>query len=145
MCRCSSRLSPDSASRSLQTLLSRQHVPAFGARVCMHPRIVAGPHYGVRENRGVALRCGTLQGSDDGDGSTSPRSTVSGPELREPRTPVCLRHESSRTLGRLRSFPGWKRVQMPVDGCLTEMKSGCRADVEAAKFRSFLARGHVHA
>ena len=47
--------SPAGASRSLQTLLSRQHIPAFGARVCMHPRIVAGPHDGVRENRSVAL------------------------------------------------------------------------------------------
>src|SRR5882672_9525592 len=34
---------------------------------------------------------------------------------------------------------------MPVDGCLTEMKSGYHADVEAAKLRSFLARRHVHA
>src|SRR5258706_14179294 len=34
---------------------------------------------------------------------------------------------------------------MPVDGCLREMKSGYRADVEAAKLRSLLARRHVHA
>jgi len=34
---------------------------------------------------------------------------------------------------------------MPVDGCLTEMKSGYHADVEAAKLRSLLARRHIHA
>ena len=34
---------------------------------------------------------------------------------------------------------------MPVDGCFTEMKSGYRADVEATKLRSLLARRHVHA
>jgi hypothetical protein len=33
---------------------------------------------------------------------------------------------------------------MPVDGCLTEMKSGYHADVEAAKLRSLLALRHVH-
>ena len=131
--------------RSLQTLLSRQHVPAFGARVCMHPRIVAGPHDSVRENRSVALCCGKLQWSDDGDRFTSPRSRVSGSEFGEPHSPVFLHHDSGRTLGRLRRLPAWKRAQMPVDGCLTEMKSGDRADVEAAKLRSLLARRHVHA
>src|SRR5688572_3213194 len=144
-CRSSSSLSRDSASRSLQTLLSRQHVPAFGAGVCMHPRIVAGPHYSVGENRGVALCRGKLQRSDDGDGFTSPRSSVAGPEFGEPRSPVFLHHKSSRTLGRLRSFPAWKRAQVPVDGRLTEMKSGYRADVEAAKLRSLLARRQVDA
>jgi hypothetical protein len=34
---------------------------------------------------------------------------------------------------------------MPVDGRLTEMKSGYRADVEAAKLRPLLAQRHVHA
>jgi hypothetical protein len=34
---------------------------------------------------------------------------------------------------------------MPVDGCLIEVKSGYRADVEAAKLRSLLARRHIHA
>src|ERR1700716_3588395 len=33
---------------------------------------------------------------------------------------------------------------MPVDRCLTEMKSGYHADVEAAKRRSLLARRPVH-
>ena len=33
---------------------------------------------------------------------------------------------------------------MPVDGCLAEMKSGDRGDVEAAKLRSLLTRRHVH-
>ena len=133
------------AGRSLQTLLSRQHLPAFGARVCMHPRIVAGPHDSVRENRSVAVCCGKLQWSDDGDSFTSPRSTVSRPECGEPHSPVFLHHNSGRTLGRLSSLPAWKRAQMPVDGCLTEMKSGYRADVEAAKLRSLLARRHVEA
>ena len=136
---------PGSASRSLQALLSRQHVPAFGARVCMHSGIVSGPHDSVREHRCVALCCGKLQRPDDGDGFTSPRRTVSGPEFREPHSPVFLHHDSSRTLGRLRSLPGWKRAQMPIDGCLTEMKSGYRADVEAAKLRSLLAQRQVQA
>jgi hypothetical protein len=35
-------------------------------------------------------------------------------------------------------------MQMPVDGCFTEMKSGHCADVEAAKLRSLFAGGHVH-
>ena len=65
----SSGPSPVGASRSLQTLLPREHVPAFGARVCMHPRTVAGPHDRVRENRSVALCCGKLQRPDDGDAS----------------------------------------------------------------------------
>src|SRR3981081_1062044 len=34
---------------------------------------------------------------------------------------------------------------MPVDICLTEMKSGYHADVEAAELRSLLARRHVNA
>ena len=143
--RGSSGPSPVGASRSLQTLLSRQHVPAFRARVCMHSGTVSGPHDRVRENRSVALCCGKLQRPDDGDGFTSPRRTVSGPEFREPHSPVFLHHDSRRTLGRLRSLPAWKPVQMPVDGCLTEMKSGYRADVEAAKLRSLLARRHVDA
>jgi hypothetical protein len=111
----------------------------------MHPRIVAGPHDSVRENRSVALCCGKLQWSDDGDSFTSPRSGVSGTDFGEPHSPVFLHHNSGRTLGRLRSLLVWKRAQMPVDGCLTEMKSGYRADVEAAKLRPLLARRHVHA
>jgi hypothetical protein len=75
----SSGPSPVGASRSLQTLLSRQHVPALGAGVCMHPRTVAGPHDSVRENRGVARCCGKLQWSDDGDRLTSSRGSVRGP------------------------------------------------------------------
>ena len=67
----SSGPSPVGASRSLQTLLSRPHVPAFGTRVCMHPRIVAGPHDSVRENGSEALCGGKLQWSDDGDSFTS--------------------------------------------------------------------------
>ena len=102
--RGSSGPSPVGASRSLQTLLSRQHVPAFGARVCMHPRIVSGPHDSVRENRSVALCCGKLQWPDDGDRFTSPRRSVSGSEFGEPYSPVFLHHDSSRTLGRLRSL-----------------------------------------
>ena len=72
---------PVSASRRLQTLLSRQHVPAFGTGVCMDSGTVAGPHDSVRENRGVALCCGKLQRPDDGDGVTPPRRTVSSPEF----------------------------------------------------------------
>ena len=140
----SSGPSPVGAGRSLQTLLSRQNVPAFGARVSMHPRIVARPHDSVRENRSVALCCGKLQWSDDGDSFTSPRGSVSGPEFGEPHSPVFLCHNSGRTLGRLRSLPAWKRAQMPVDGCLTEMKSGYHADVEAAKLRPLLARRQIH-
>src|SRR5450432_3167773 len=128
----SSSPSPVRASRSLQTLFSREHVPAFGAGVCMHPRTVARPHDGVRENRTVALCRGKLQGSDDGDSFTPSRSNVSGPEFGEPHSPVFLHHDSGRTLGHLCSLPVWKRAQMPVDGCLTEMKSRYRADVEAA-------------
>jgi hypothetical protein len=73
--------SPVSAGRSLQTLVSRQDVPAFGPRVCMHSGIVSGPHDSVRENRSVALCCRKLQRPDDGNGFTSPRRTVSGPEF----------------------------------------------------------------
>src|SRR6185503_20135708 len=73
--------SPAGASRSLQTLLSGQHVPGFGARVCVHPRIVAWPHDRVRENRSVALCCGELEWSDDGDRFASPRRNVSGTEF----------------------------------------------------------------
>ena len=143
--RGSSGPSPVGASRCLQTLLSRQHVPAFRARVRMHSGTVPGPHDRVGENRSVALCCGKLQRPDDGDGFTGPRRTVSGPEFREPRSTVLLHHDSRGTLGRLRSLPAGKPVQMPVDGCFTEMKSGYRADVEAAKRRSLLARRHVDA
>ena len=97
-----------------------------------------------REHRSVALCCGKLQWSDDGDRFTSPRGSVSGTEFGEPYSPVFLHHDSGRSLGRLRSTPAWKRAQMPVDGCLTEMKSGDHADVEAAKLRSLRARRHVH-
>src|SRR5882672_3286582 len=141
----SSGASPVGASRSLQALLSRQHVPALGPRVCMYSRAVAGPHDSVRENRSVALCCGKAQRSDDGDCFTSPRSGVSGPKFGEPRSPVFLHHDSGRAPGCLRSLPAWKRAQMPVDRSLTEMKSGYRADVEAAQLRSLLARRHVHA
>jgi len=143
-CRGSSGSSPAGAGRSLQTLLPGQHVPAFGARVRMHPRIVAGPHDSVREHRSLALCCGKLQWSDDGDSFTAPRGSVSGTEFGEPHSAVFLHHYSGRTPGRVRSLPAGKRAQMPVDGCLTEMKSAYRADVEAAKLRSLLARRYVH-
>ena len=142
---CSSRPSPVSARRSLQALLSCQHVPAFGAWVCMHPRLVARPHDSVRENRRVALCCGKLERPDDGDSLTAPRGSVSGPEFREPHSPVFFHHNPGRTLGRLRSLPVWKRAQMPVDGCSTEMKCRHRADVEAAKLRSLFPWRHVDA
>ncbi len=137
--------SPVSAGRSLQTLLARKHVPAFGTRVYMHPRLVARPHDSVRKNRTVALCCGKLQRSDDGNSFASARSGISGPEFGEPNSPIFLYHNPGRTLGLLRSLPVWKRAQMPVDGWLAEMKSRYRADVEAAKLRSLLARRHVHA
>jgi hypothetical protein len=34
---------------------------------------------------------------------------------------------------------------MPIDGCLTELKSGYRSDVEAAELRSLSARRHIYA
>jgi hypothetical protein len=132
------------ASRSVQTLLSRQHVPSFRARVCMHPRIVAGPHDRVREHGGVAPCCGKQQWADDGDGFASSRGRVSGTEFGEPHSTVFLHDNSGRTLDRLSSLPAWKGVQMPVDGCLAEVKSTDRPDVEAAKLRSLLTRRHIH-
>ena len=132
------------ASRRLQTLLAREYLPAFGAGVCMHPRTVAGPHDSVREHRSVAACCGKLQWSYDGDRFASPRGSVSGTELGEPHPPVFLHHNAGRTFGRLRSLPAWKRSQMPVDGCLAEMKSAHRGDVEAAELRSLLTCRHVH-
>ena len=79
--RGSSGSSPVGASRSLQTLVSLQHVPTLRARVGMHSRIVSGPHDSVRENRGVGLSLGELQRSYDGYGFTSSRRTVSVSEF----------------------------------------------------------------
>jgi hypothetical protein len=135
---------PVRTSRSLQALLTRQHVPTLGAWVRMHSRTVARPHDGVREHRSVALCCGKLQRPDDGDGFTSAWRTVSVAEFGEPHSPVFLHHDSRRTLGRLRSLPARKRAQVPVDGRLTEMKPGYRTHVEAAKLRALLTRRHVH-
>ena len=59
---------------SLQALLSREHIPTLRAWVCVHPRVVTGSHDSIGENRSVALCCGKLQWSDDGDGFTSPVS-----------------------------------------------------------------------
>ena len=129
---------------SLQALLSRQHVPAFGTRVRMDPRIVARPHDSVRQHRSVAPGCGKLQWSDDRDRFTSPRGSVSWTEFGEPHSAVFLHDNPGRTLRRVRGLPAWKRAQMPVDRCLIEMKAGDRADVEAAKLRPLLARRHVH-
>jgi hypothetical protein len=86
-----------------------------------------------------------LQRSDDGDRFTAARSGVSGTEFGEPHSPVFLHDDAGRALGRVRSLPVWKCAQMPVDGWLTEMQSGYRGDVEAAKLRSLLARRHVNA
>ena len=110
----------------------------------MHPRLVARPHDSVRENRRVALCGGKLERSDDGDSFTSPRDSVSGPEFREPHSPVFFHHNPGRALGRLRSLPVWKRAQMPVDGCSTEMKSRCRANVETAKLQSLFPAARRH-
>jgi len=135
----------DRARWSLQALFSREHVPAFRAWVGMHSRLIARPHDGIRENGTVGLCCGKLQRSDDGDDLTSPRSRVAGSDLGEPHSPVFLHHNAGRAPGRLRRLPGWKRAQVPVDGCLTEMQPRYGADVEAAELRSLLPRRHVHA
>ena len=137
--------SPASARRSLQALLSREHVPALRSRVRMHSGTVSGPHDGVRENRSVALCWGKLQRPDDGDGFTASRHGVSRSEFREPYSPVFLHGDSGCTPGRLRRLPVWEYVQMPVDGGLTEMQSGDRSDVEAAELRSLRTRRHINA
>ena len=130
---------------SLQALLSREHIPALRARVCVYSRTVARPHDRVRENGAVTLRYRKLQRSDDGDRFTSTRSGVARPELREPHAAVFLHDDSGRTPGRLGSLSASKRVEMPVDGRLREVEFLDRADVEAAKLGPLLARRHVHA
>ena len=140
-----SRASPIRACGSLQALLSREHIPALRARVCVYSRTVARPHDRVRENGAITLGCWKLQRSDDGDSFTSTRSGVARPKFREPHAAVFLHDDSGRTPGRLGSLSASKRVEMPVDGRLTELECLDRADVEAAKLGPLLARRHVHA
>ena len=76
-----SRASPISARRSLQALLSREHIPALGARVCVYSRTVARQHHRVRENGAIAFCYRKLQRSDDGDSFTSTRSGLARPKF----------------------------------------------------------------
>ena len=92
----------------------------------------------------VALCCGSCSGPTMAIASPPARARSRGPNSGEPRSAVFLHDDSGCTLGRLRRLPGWKRVQMPVDGCFTEMKSGDGADVEAAKLRPLFTRPHVN-
>ena len=115
-----SRASPIRACGSLQALLSREHIPALRARVCVYSRTVARPHDRVRENGAITLCYWKLQRSDDGDSFTSTRSGVARPKFREPHAAVFLHNDSGRTPGRLGSLSASKRVEMPVDGRLTE-------------------------
>lgn len=141
----SSGARPVSASRSLQTLLPRDDVPAFGAWMCMHSRLVARPHDRVRMDCSVA-RCGRkLKRPDDVDRFSPMRSEVSGPKFSEPSSPVLNDCQPGRALGRLSGLPCWERTQVPAAGCLIEMKASDHADVEAARCRSLLPRRHVRA
>ncbi len=140
-----SRAGPIRACGSLQALLSREHIPALGARVCVYSRTVARPHDRVRENGTIALGYWKLQRSDDGDRFASTRSAVARPKFRKPHASVFLRNDSGGAPGRFGSLSAFERVEMPVDGRLTELESLGRADVEAAKLRPLLAWRYVHA
>ena len=118
-----SRATPARACGSLQALLSREHIPALGARMCVHSRTVARPHDGVREDGAVTLGWWELQRSDDGDSFTSTRSGVACPELREPHPAVFLHDDSDRAPGRVGSLSASERAEMPVDGRLRELES----------------------
>ena len=116
--------SPVSACRSLQALLSREHIPTLGARVGVHPRAVARPHDRVRENGTVTLGDWKLQRTDDGElHLPSRRDDVAGPEFREPHAAVFLHDDSGRTPGGLGGLSASERVEMPVDGRLTELEA----------------------
>ncbi len=83
-----------SAIRRFQALLSRQHVPALGAGVCVDSRTVARPHDRVRENGTVTVGYWKPQRSDDGDGLHLQREAVS----RAPNSDSHTRPSSSTTI-----------------------------------------------
>ena len=91
-----SRAGPIRACGSFQVLISRDHIPALRARVCVHSRTVARPHHRVRENGAIALCYWKLQRSDDGNNFTSTRSRVARPKFGKPYAAVFLHNDSGR-------------------------------------------------
>ena len=130
---------------SLKALLSLEHVPTLRAWVCVYSRTVAWAHDRVRENGAVTFCRWKLQRSDDGDSFTAMRRHFARPEFREPHAAVFLHDDSGRTPGRLGSLSACERVEMPVDGRLTELEFLDRADVETAELGPLLTRRHVDA